>query len=88
MNKMKMTSHKVVASPQYLLRKKLDVLRAIQDWQEVEPDSEDERECEDRLRREVDALTLWEKKYLECETVMELDYRIRKELGKLGGVRV
>ena len=88
MSKMKMTAHKVVASPQYLLRKKLDVLRAIQDWQEAEPDSEDERKCEDRLRCEVEALTCWEKKYLDCETVMELDYRIRKELGKLGGVRV
>lgn len=86
--KIETTTHKVVANPQYILRKKLDVLRAIQYWQEAEADSEDERECEERLRREVATLTSWERKYLECETIEELDYRLREELGKLGGARV
>lgn len=72
----------VKPAPQYLLRLKWDVIRAHGYWQQAETESEEEKRCEDRLRRAVEKLLQWCPEYREYTMVSELIFWLNQELKK------
>lgn len=73
-----MATIKVKASAQLVLRKKWAVLRAIKDWQKA--DDESEAECEDTMRHAIEELLRNAPIYMDCQTVGELEFRLKQEL--------
>ena len=74
---------KVKVSDKVVLRRKWALLRAIQDWQDAEPDSDDERECEERMRQAEWALRRVAPDYtkdFEFFTVDEMSFRLKQDL--------
>lgn len=67
---------------QHQLDLKLAVIKANDDWQMAEPDSQEENEAEDRLRNAVTALLLSCPEYKQYTMVSELVYYVKKYLAK------
>lgn len=78
--------YEVKISDQTLKLKRLNVLRAIKYWQQAEPDTPEEAQCEERLRNAVEDLKQWDKATFEKAplTVEELNYRLREEMNLVG----
>lgn len=78
-----MTTSKVKVSEQLVRRRKWELLRAIQSWQDAEPDSDDERECEERMRQAEQRLLQLVPDYTEkfvFFTMDEMSYWLKRDL--------
>ena len=78
-----MATIKVKVSEQVVLRRKWELLRAIQNWQDAEPDSDDERECEERMRQAEQRLLQLVPDYtkdFKFFTVDEMKFWLKQEL--------
>lgn len=78
-----MTTSKVKASEQTVLRRKWELLRAIQYWQDSEPESDEERECEERMRTAEARLRQVAPDFTKDFTffnVSEMEFRLKQEL--------
>ncbi len=78
-----MATIKVKVSEQVVLRRKWELLRAIQYWQDSEPDSDDERECEERMRtaerRLLEVAPDYTKDF-KFYDISEMEFRLKQEL--------
>lgn len=71
----------VEVNPLYLKRKKIELVRDIENWEAAEQDSEEEKEWEDRMRNDLNRLAEWEKKWRnDYTTVQELKFRLKEDL--------
>lgn len=77
---------RVGASPNYLRRKKVQLLYDIEGWEAAEEDSEDEKDYEERMRTHLAQLTEWEKKWGEYDTIQTLKYWLKEDLKHVGEV--
>lgn len=78
-----MAIKKVKASEQVVLRRKWELLRAIQDWQDAEPDSDNERECDERMRQAEQNLAQVAPDYTKDFVffdISEMSFRLKQEL--------
>ena len=76
-----MTYTKVKVNPLFIKRKKLELLRSIENWEDAE-DYEDEKECEDRVRKDLIRLIEFEPKWMEYASIQELKFWLIKDLNK------
>lgn len=82
---------KIKPSEKLILRRKWELLRAIQRWQDAEPESEDEQECEEIMRKAELALLKLVPDYnkdFRLFTYNEMEFKLKQELGVKMGERV